>query len=108
MLCLNAAGRQLTQEQPSIDFPGCTFLQDSAVAANSDYSTLFAGLDLLGLNTTLSTLTTPYTLFAPTNEAFQEYNEGSNITNEEGASSPFLLAGYQLLIVPEAILVSTT
>lgn len=76
------------------------------MAANPDYSTLFAGLDLLGLNTTLSTSDTPYTLFAPTNEAFADYNAGSNITNEEGARSPFLRAGYELLIVPEAILVS--
>ena len=81
-------------------------MADTPIAADPDFTILFAALGLVGLNTTLSTLTTPYTLFAPTNEAFQDYDTGSSITIQEGAQSPFLLAGLELLIVPEALLVS--
>ena len=63
------------------------------MATNPDFSLLYAGLNQLGLNT----------LFAPTNEAFEGYNTAAGITDLEGASSPLLLAGFQLLIVPEAI-----
>ena len=73
------------------------------MATNPDFSLLYAGLNQLGLNNTLSSLTTTYTLFAPTNEAFEGYNTAAGITDPEGASSPLLLAGFQLLIVPEAI-----
>ena len=85
------AARQLKQQEESggtIVFPGCTFLQDSELARNPDYSTLFAALQATGVATTLNNLTSPATLFAPTNEAFAEFFEASNTTAAQALSSP--------------------
>lgn len=68
--------------------------------SNATYTTAGLLLDHTGVNQTLSHLTEPSTLFAPTNAAFEAYNNASNITAAEGNSSPLLLAGAQLLVVP--------
>ena len=61
----------------------------------------------IGLNKTLSNLTSPATLFAPNNEAFTIYNTAANITHTEALSSPLLAGFAQLLVVPEALLVGS-
>ena len=94
LVCEGSVGRHLTQNQPGIAYPGCTPYQNSVVATNPDFSTLHTGLQQVGLDATLSTLTSPYTLFAPTNEAFDGYNVAAGISNAEGSVSPFLLAGF--------------
>lgn len=77
------ASRQLKQTGRTILFPGCSFLSDSEIAKNEDFSTLFMLLERTGLNDTLANLTTPHTLFAPTNDAFAEFLMAVNITVEE-------------------------
>ena len=78
----------------------CTPFSHSLVFTNKNYTTAGALLDATGVNNTLFHLSSPSTLFAPTNAAFETYNDGSNITTAEGQSSPLLLAGAQLLVVP--------
>ena len=67
---------------------------------NKTYTIAGSLLDLTGVNNTLSNLSSPSTLFAPTNAAFETYLNGSNVTNAEGQISPTNLAGVQLLVVP--------
>lgn len=57
-------------------------------------------IDSTGVNKTLANLLALSTLFAPNNAAFDTYSKGSNITISEGQTSPFNLAGAQLLVVP--------
>lgn len=92
---------------PGFSSPGCTKFSDTFVYTNPDYTTVRELLSLpqVGLTNVLSNLTSPATLFAPNNEAFALYDTAANITDAEGLTSPFLTAGAQLLVVPEAILV---
>lgn len=62
----------------------------SAVAAsNSDLSTLVAALNRAGLTATLSGTTT-YTVFAPTNDAFNDFLEANGFANLEAVPVPLL------------------
>ncbi len=90
---------------PNLSYPGCTKLSDTFVYTNPDYTSVKELLSLpsIGLNKTLTSLKSPATLFAPNNEAFTLYTVGSNISNAEALASPFVAAGVQLLVVPEAL-----
>lgn len=89
--------------------PGCTNFGDTFVYTNPDYTLVRQLLSFpqIGLNNTLSNLTSPATLFAPNNEAFTTYNTAANITHTEALSSPLLAGFAQLLVVPEALLVGS-
>lgn len=105
------AARQLKQQEESggtIVFPGCTFLQDSEIARNPDYSTLYSALQATGLFSTLSNLTSPATLFAPTNEAFSEFMEASNRTVAEALASPLATDILLYHVIPGAYMVTTS
>lgn len=99
------AGRQLKQSSGTINFPGCTFLSDSELANNQDYSDLYAALQAVGLNDTLSNLSGPATLFAPTNTAFADFLAAANLTVEEALASPSTALVLQSHVVEGAILV---
>jgi len=101
------AGRQLKQSSGTIGFPGCTFLGDSELANNEDFSTLYAALQAFGLNDTLSNLAGPATLFAPTNNAFADFLAAANITAEEALASPSSSIVLQAHVVGEAILTAS-
>ena len=105
-----AAGRQLKQTGNNLDFPGCSFLSDSEIFRNPDYSSLAAALQASGLNETLSNLTGYHTLFAPTNEAFAEFLAAANITAQDALSSnlnEIVLASHVVPgVVPGELLVS--
>ncbi|KAL0022767.1 hypothetical protein WJX79_002551 [Trebouxia sp. C0005] len=113
--CLHAAcsSRQLLQAGPgeTTTFPGCTFLSDSEIATNPDFSTLYYNLQYTGLNNTLANLQSVVTLFAPTNEAFQQYVAAYNETATQAMTEPprggeaaaFLLDGLELHIAIEAL-----
>ena len=105
-----AAGRQLKQTGNNLDFPGCSFLSDSEIFQNPDFSSLAAALQASGLNETLSNLTGYHTLFAPTNEAFAEFLAAANITAEDALSSnlnEIVLASHVVPgVVPGELLVS--
>jgi len=114
-LCLTAAfsTRQLLQAGPgeTTTFPGCTFLRDSEIATNPDFSTLYYNLQYTGLNNTLANLQSVVTLFAPTNEAFQQYVAAYNETGAQAMTEPprggeaaaFLVDGLELHTVTEAL-----
>ena len=99
------AGRQLKQSSGTINFPGCTFLSDSQVAKNKDFSSLYTFLQASGMTDTLSNLPGPATLFAPTNTAFAELLMAANLTMEGALSSEYLQPLLQAHVVPEAIMV---
>ncbi|KAL0052238.1 hypothetical protein WJX82_010393 [Trebouxia sp. C0006] len=113
--CLHAAcsSRQLLQAGPgeTTSFPGCTFLSDSEIATNPDFSTLYYELQYTGLNNTLANLQSVVTLFAPTNEAFQQYVAAYNETGVQAMTEPprggeaaaFLVDGLELHIATEAL-----
>lgn len=107
-----AAGRQLKQAGNNLDFPGCSFLSDSEIFRNPDFSSLAAALQASGLNETLSNLTGYHTLFAPTNEAFAEFLAAVNITAQDALTSNLnevVLASHVVPgVVPGAILVSNS
>lgn len=98
------AGRQLKQSTGTIMFPGCTFLGDSEIAVNKDFSDVYSLLQASGLNSTLSSLSSPATVFIPTNEALAEYLEAANLTLAEAASSPALRAVLSYHVVSGAIM----
>ena len=103
------AARQLKQSGGTIVFPGCTFLQDSEIARNQDYSSLYSALQATGVFATLANLTSPATLFAPTNEAFAEFLEASNYTTAEymaALSTPLAVDLLNYHITPGAYMVS--
>ena len=100
------AGRQLKQSSGTINFPGCTFLSDSEITMNRDFSSLYMYLQASGLTDTLSNLSDPATLFAPTNSAFAEFLLAANLTMEQALSSPFLKPVLLSHVVPQAIMVS--
>lgn len=100
------AARQLKQTSGTINFPGCTFLGDSEIARNEDFSALYAALQASGLNDTLSNLSGPVTLFAPTNEAFEEFLAAANISAADALASPYNRIVLEYHIVPGAIMVS--
>lgn len=106
-----AAGRQLKQTGNNLDFPGCSFLSDSEIFRNPDFSALATALQASGLNDTLSNLTGYHTLFAPTDEAFAEFLAAANITAQDALSSnlnEIVLASHVVAgVVPGEILVST-
>ena len=99
------AGRQLKQSSGTINFPGCSFLSDSEIAKNKDFSSLYTYLQSSGLSDTLSNLSAPSTLFAPTNSAFAELLLAANLTMEQALSSPFLKPVLLSHVVPQAIMV---
>ncbi|KAL0035348.1 hypothetical protein WJX77_002103 [Trebouxia sp. C0004] len=98
------AARQLKQTTGTINFPGCTFLQDSEIARNQDFSSSYGLLQSSGLSSTLSNLSSPATIFVPTNEAVAEYLMAANLTMAEAASSPCLAALLSYHAVFEAIM----
>lgn len=106
-----AASRQLKQTGNPLDFPGCSFLSDSEVFQNPDFSSLAAALQASGLNETLSNLTGYHTLFAPTNEAFAEFLAAANITAEDALASnlnEIVLASHVVPgVVPGELLVNS-
>lgn len=67
---------------------------------------MFAALQATGVATTLNNLTSPATLFAPTNEAFAEFFEASNTTAAQALSSPLAADILLYHIVPGAYMVS--
>lgn len=83
-----SATRSLPQAQNRTAFPGCTFLVDSEIATNPDFSILYYYLQRTGLNETLSKLDAVFTLFAPTNAAFSDYEAISNTTLEQAMKEP--------------------
>ena len=107
------SSRQLLQAGPgeTTTFPGCTFLSDSEVATNPDFSTLYYELQYTGLNNTLANLQSVVTLFAPTNEAFQQYVAAYNETAAQAMTEPlrggeaaaFLVDDLELHIAAEAL-----
>lgn len=99
------AGRQLKQSSGTINFPGCSFLSDSEIAMNKDFSSLYTYLQASGLSDTLSNLSDPATLFAPTNSAFAELLLAANLTMEQALSSPYLKPVLLSHVVPQAIMV---
>ena len=99
------ATRQLKQTGGTINFPGCTFLSDSEIARNKDFSSLYAALQASGLNDTLSNLTGPATLFAPTNEAFAEFLLAANVSAEDALASPYNRIVLENHVVPGAFMV---
>ena len=101
------AGRQLKQSTGTINFPGCTFLSDSEIAKNQDFSDLYAALQATGLNDTLSSLSSPATLFAPTNTAFADFLAAANLTVEQALASPSTQLVLLSHVVPGAIMVCT-
>lgn len=101
------AGRQLKQSSGTINFPGCSFLSDSEIAMNKDFSSLYTYLQASGLLTdTLSNLSAPATLFAPTNTAFADLLLAANLTMDEALSSRYLRPVLLSHVVPQAIMVS--
>ncbi|KAL3161837.1 hypothetical protein ABBQ38_008927 [Trebouxia sp. C0009 RCD-2024] len=98
------AGRQLKQSSGTIKFPGCTFFSDSEIANNKDFSDLYAALQATGLNDTLSNLSGPATLFAPTNSAFVDFLAAANLTVEQALASPTTKLVLLSHIVPGAIM----
>lgn len=112
-LTVACSSRQLLQAGPgeTTTFPGCTFLSDSEIATNPDFSTLYYNLQYTGLNNTLANLQSVVTLFAPTNEAFQQYVAAYNETATQAMTEPprggeaaaFLLDGLELHIAIEAL-----
>ena len=100
------ASRQLKQAGGTVNFPGCTFFRDSEIANNKDFSALYTALQASGLNETLSNLTAPVTLFAPTNEAFEEFLAAANITAEDALASPYNAIVLQYHVVPSTIMVT--
>ena len=102
------AARQLKQTTGTISFPGCTFLQDSEIAKNQDFSSAYSLLQSSGLSSNLSSLSSPATVFVPTNEAIVEYLLAANLTMAEAASSPGLAALLSYHVVTGAIMVSRT
>lgn len=109
------SSRQLLQAGPgeTTSFPGCTFLSDSEIATNPDFSTLYYNLQYTGLNNTLANLQSRsvVTMFAPTNEAFQQYVAAYNETAAQAMTEPprggeaaaFLVDGLELHIATEAL-----
>jgi uncharacterized surface protein with fasciclin (FAS1) repeats len=71
-------------------FPGCTFFEDSVLEKDADFSILKQALAVTGLNATLANLSTPVTVFAPTNEAFAEALSMLNVTFTQLLASPGL------------------
>ncbi len=102
------AARQLKQTTGTISFPGCTFLQDSEIAKNQDFSSAYSLLQSSGLSSNLSNLSSPATIFVPTNEAIAEYLLAANLTMAEAASSPGLAALLSYHVVTGAVMVSRT
>lgn len=103
------AARQLKQNGGTIVFPGCSFLQDSEIARNQDYSDLYALLQATGLFDTLSNLQSPATLFAPTNQGIAEFLAAANTTLAEALADPSDATDVLLYhVVPQAILVCST
>nr|QOL01189.1 putative extracellular protein TR9_002 [Trebouxia lynnae] len=98
------AARQLKQSSGTINFPGCTFLGDSEIARNKDFSSLYTALQASGLNDSLSNLDGPATLFAPTNEAFEEFLAAANITAEDALASPYNRIVLEYHLIPGAIM----
>lgn len=78
--------RDLRQAPDRTSFPGCTFLSDSEIATNPDYSTLYHSLQYTGWDASLSDLDTVVTLFAPTNQAFSWFKLAYNNTFENATS----------------------
>ena len=100
------ATRQLQQAGRTINFPGCSFLSDSEIVRNEDFTTLFTVLQASGLNETLANLTSPHTLFAPTNDAFADFLAAANLTVEDTPAetvSSLLLAHVVPVNVQEAL-----
>lgn len=110
------SARQLLQAGPgeTTAFPGCTFLGDSEIATNPDFSTLYYELQYTGLNNTLSSLPSVVTLFAPTNEAFLQYIAANNETGIQAMTEPprggeaatFLADGLELHVANESLAVT--
>ena len=96
------ASRQLKQAG-GIEFPGCSFLSDSVIARNPDYRALYNALQASGLNDTLSSLTSPYTIFAPTDYAFAEFLAAANITVEDALESSLNDIVLEAHIVPGVV-----
>ena len=102
------ASRQLKQAGGTINFPGCTFLRDSFFFNYNEISEIYTALQASGLNETLSILTAPATLFAPTNEAFEEFLAAAKITAEDALASPYNAIVLQYHVVPSAIMVCSS
>jgi uncharacterized surface protein with fasciclin (FAS1) repeats len=106
----SAAGRSLQQAVTYNTFPGCTFLADSPVLTDPQFSTLVAGLDSAGLTPLLSDISTSIaggthsalTVFAPTNAAFDEYLSAFNVTATQLLASPALRDILLYHVVPQA------
>lgn len=92
-----AASRQLKQAGGTIKFPGCSFLSDSEIAQNDEFSSLFSALQTSGLNETLANLTSPHTLFAPTNDAFAEFLAAANVTVEDDSDTVYDVLRYHVV-----------
>jgi len=94
--------------QGTIGFPGCTFLSDSEVATNPDFSAYYSAIQYNGLNNTLSNLKTPATLFLPTNEALDADMTAHNATAAYDLTLPYFNSALEYYIAPDqAILVSS-
>ncbi len=94
--------------QGTIGFPGCTFLSDSEVATNPDFSGYYSAIQYNGLNNTLSNLKTPATLFLPTNEALEADMITHNFTYAYGLTLPYFNSALEYYIAPDqAIMVSS-
>ena len=100
-----AASRTLKQTG-GVDFPGCTFIDDSVLARNPDFSAFYLAAQQTGLVSYLQQLTAPATLFVPTNEALAESTRAANLTGEEALNSPLATGSLDYFVVTEAILVS--
>ena len=109
------SARQLLQAGPgeTTAFPGCTFLRDSEIATNPDFSILYYNLQYTGLNNTLSSLSSVVTLFAPTNEAFLQYQAAVNETGAQAMTEPprageaatFLADSFELHVANKSLMV---
>lgn len=107
-----SATRSLRQAQDRTAFPGCTFLADSEIATNPDYSILYYYLQQAGLTQTLLELDAVVTLFAPTNAAFSDYGTMHNMTFDQAMTEPLIDDNMLLIdtlmyhITREALIVS--
>lgn len=87
-----------------MDFPGCTFIQDSVLARNPDFSAFYLSANKSGLLSFLERLPAPATLFLPTNEALDESVRAANLTGEEAFNSPLATGALDYFVVTEPIL----
>lgn len=107
MLGAVTATRSLKQAG-GVEFPGCTFLRDSVLARNPDFQDFYISAEKFGLLSFLENLTSPATLFIPTNEALNETNRAANLTREEALNSPLAPGSLNYFIVTEPIMVQSS